>query len=304
MSTKLHSISKSVRNVLVVLAGNALYALAVVAFILPSGIITGGTTGLALSAEHFLHIPVTAFVFSFNLIMFAAGALILGKKFALTTLISTFFYPAALAFWQRFPILSHMTDDHMLCTVFGGLMIGAGIGIVIRVGASTGGMDIPPLILNRKFGLPVSVLLYAFDFLILIAQMFFSDAEQILYGILLVIIYTFVLDKVLVIGLHQAKAEIVSHRYEEIRLAIIHQLDRSCTLLDACTGYLKIDQPVVMTVVSRRELNRLNRLVMEIDPKAFLIISGVNEVRGLGFTLQKVYRQAPPESIVSQSEVR
>lgn len=88
MSTKLHSISKSVRNVLVVLAGNALYALAVVAFILPSGIITGGTTGLALSAEHFLHIPVTAFVFSFNLIMFAAGALILGKKFALTTLIS------------------------------------------------------------------------------------------------------------------------------------------------------------------------------------------------------------------------
>ena len=125
MSTKLHSISKSVRNVLVVLAGNALYALAVVTFILPSGIITGGTTGLALSAEHFLHIPVTAFVFSFNLIMFAAGALILGKKFALTTLISTFFYPAALAFWQRFPILSHMTDDHMLCTVFVVLLLGA-----------------------------------------------------------------------------------------------------------------------------------------------------------------------------------
>ena len=287
---------KNIRNILVVLAGNALYALAVVTFILPGGIITGGTTGLALAADRFLHIPVTAFVFSFNLVMFAAGALILGKKFALTTLVSTFFYPAALAFWQRFPILSHVTGDHMLCTVFGGLMIGAGIGIVIRVGASTGGMDIPPLILNKKFGLPVSVLLYGFDFLILLLQMTFSDPEQSLYGILLVITYTFVLDKVLVIGLHQAKAEIVSQRYDKIRHAIIHQLDRSCTLLEACTGYLKVEQPVVMTVVSRRELNRLNQLVMEIDPEAFLIISGVNEVRGLGFTRQKVYRQEPPQS--------
>ena len=295
MTTTLHASLKNIRNVLAVLAGNALYALAVAAFILPGGIITGGTTGLALSAGRLLRIPVPAFVFSFNLIMFVAGALILGKKFALTTLISTFFYPAVLAFWQRFPILSHATDDPMLCTVFGGLMLGAGIGIVIRVGASTGGMDIPPLILNKKFGLPVSAMLYGFDFLILIAQMFFSNAEQILYGILLVLIYTFVLDRVLVIGLHQSKAEIVSRRYEEIRQAILRQLDRSCTLLDACTGYLKVDQPVVMTVVSRRELTRLNRLVMEIDPEAFLILSDVNEVKGLGFSLQKVYRQPPAD---------
>ena len=105
----------------------------------------------------------------------------------------------------------------MLCTILGGMMIGAGIGIVIRAGASTGGMDIPPLILKKLFHLPVSATLYVFDFSILILQMFFSDIEESLYGILLVMIYTFVLDKVLVIGTHQARADIVSSHYEEIR---------------------------------------------------------------------------------------
>jgi len=291
MNSKTRHILKNVLNVFCILAGNALYALAIVTFLIPGGIITGGTTGLALAVAHCFPIPISVFVFLFNLLMFLLGALVLGKKFALTTLVSTFFYPLALAFWQRFPLLSHITDDIILCTVFSGLMIGTGIGIVIRAGASTGGMDIPPLILKKKFGLPVSVTLYAFDFLILVCQMFFSNYEQILYGILLVLIYTFVLDKVQVIGLHQTKVEIVSDHFEEIRRIIIEKLDRSCTLLDAETGYLNIRQPVVMTIVSRREMILLNQLVMKIDPKAFMIISDVNEVRGQGFSLQKTYRQ-------------
>ena len=293
MNQQTYRILKHVRSVLCILAGNTLYALAVVTFLLPSGIITGGTTGLALMAEHWLHIPIPAFVFAFNLTMFLLGALVLGRRFALTTIISTFYYPVILAFWQRFPVLSHLTGDTMLCTIFGGLMIGAGIGIVIRVGASTGGMDIPPLILKKKFGLPVSVMLYVFDILILGGQMFFSNSEQILYGFLLVLIYTFILDKVLVIGLHQAKVEIISAHYEEIQQAILSQLDRGCTLMHACTGFLHIEQPVVMTIVSRREMVNLNQLVRDIDPRAFVVISGVNEVRGLGFTLQKVHQQAP-----------
>lgn len=295
MTNQTYRILKNIRNVLLILLGNTVYALAIVVFLLPSGIITGGTTGLALSAQHYFHIPISAFVFVFNLIMFLLGAFVLGKKFALTTIISTFYYPVALSFWQHFPILSRLTDDAMLCTIFGGIMIGAGIGIVIRVGASTGGLDIPPLILKKKFGLPVSVSLYVIDFLVLVCQMFFSDMEQILYGFLLVLIYTFVLDKVLVIGLHQAKVEIISRHYEEIRQVIFSQLDRGCTLLRSTTGYLQKDQPVVMTIVSRREMTHLNRLVMDIDPKAFMIISGVNEVRGLGFTLRKVHKQAPEE---------
>ena len=136
MSNQTQRILKNIRNIVFILAGNTIYALAIVTFLLPSGIITGGTTGLALTAQHYLHIPISAFVFVFNLVMFVTGAIVLGKKFALTTILSTFWYPIALTFWQRFPVLSHITQDAMLCTIFGGLMIGAGMGIVIRVGAS------------------------------------------------------------------------------------------------------------------------------------------------------------------------
>lgn len=284
---------KNICNVLCILAGNALYALGVVTFLLPGGIITGGTTGLALTAEHYFHIPISAFVLAFNLLMFVLGAVVLGKKFALTTLVSTFWYPVVLAFWQRFPILSHLTKDPMLCTVFAGLMIGIGIGIVIRAGASTGGMDIPPLILKKKLGLPVSGTMYAFDFLILVCQMFFSNAEQSLYGLLLVLIYTMVLDRVLVIGQRQTKVEIVSTHHEKIRSAILRYMDRGCTMYLAETGFLRAEQPVIMTVVSHRELVHLNQLVMDIDPRAFMVISDVGEVRGRGFSLQKDYVQMP-----------
>ena len=274
-----------------ILLGNTVYALGIVMFVLPSGLITGGTTGLALTAEHFLHIPVSVFVFLMNLCMFLLGAAVLGMKFALTTLVSSFYYPIILGIFQKIPALSNLTREPMLAAVFGGLMIGFGIGSVIRVGASTGGMDIPPLILKKKFGLPVSVMLYVFDVTILILQMFFSEKEQILYGILLVMIYTVVLDKVLLIGTSQTQVKIISRKYMEINEKIIHELDRGSTLIHATTGFMKQEQPMVMTVISNRELGTLNRLVMETDPQAFMIVGNVNEVKGRGFTQEKVYRE-------------
>ena len=274
-----------------ILLGNTVYALGIVMFVLPSGLITGGTTGLALTAEHFLHIPVSVFLFLMNLCMFLLGAAVLGMKFALTTLVSSFYYPIILGIFQKIPALSNLTREPMLAAVFGGLMIGFGIGSVIRAGASTGGMDIPPLILKKKFGLPVSVMLYVFDVTILVLQMFFSDKEQILYGILLVMIYTVVLDKVLLIGTSQTQVKIISRKYMEINEKIIHELDRGSTLIHATTGFMKQEQPMVMTVISNRELGTLNRLVMETDPQAFMIVGNVNEVKGRGFTQEKVYRE-------------
>ena len=274
-----------------ILLGNTVYALGIVMFVLPTGLITGGTTGLALTAEYFLHIPVSVFVFLMNLCMFLLGAAVLGMKFALTTLVSSFYYPLILGVLQKIPVLSDITKDPMLATVFGGLMIGFGIGIVIWAGASTGGMDIPPLILKKKFGLPVSVMLYVFDVTILILQMLFSDKEEILYGILLVMIYTVVLDKVLLIGTSQTQVKIVSKKYMELNEKIIHELDRGSTLIHATTGFMKKEQPMVMTVISNRELGVLNRLVMETDPQAFMIVGNVNEVKGRGFTQEKVYKK-------------
>ena len=273
------SVSKKAWNILTILAGNAIYALGVAVFILPNDLITGGTTGLGIAFEHYFDIPISAFVFCFNAVMFLLGAVVLGKMFALTTLISSFFYPIILGVFENIPQLGQITNDRMLATISGGLMIGFAIGIVIRAGASTGGMDIPPLVLNKKFGLPVSVMLYVFDFTILILQMLFSDKEQIIYGILLVLIYTVVLDKVLLTGHAQTQVKIVSKKHKEINQMIVQKLDRGSTLLYGETGYLHVDQPVIMTVISNRELSKLNQEVNKIDPEAFMIISRVNEVK-------------------------
>lgn len=283
-------IKKRLSDIILILFGNTTYALGIVMFVLPADLITGGTTGLALSMEHFFGVPISVFVFCFNLLMFILGALVLGKGFALTTLISTFYYPVILGILQGFPELSGFTDDPMLSTVFGGLLIGFSIGIVIRAGASTGGMDIPPLVLNKKLGLPVSVMLYGFDFTILLLQMLFSNKEQILYGILLVLIYTVVLEKILMFGTSRTQVKIMSKEYEKINSAISRTLDRGTTLMHSTTGYMHREYPMVLTVISNRELNALTKLVMDIDPDAFMVINRVNEVRGHGFSLQKKYR--------------
>lgn len=279
------------KKIATVLAGNTIYALAVSLFILPGGLITGGTTGLALVAYNQFNIPVAAFVGVFNIVMFIAGVMVLGKAFAFTTLISTFYYPFILGVFERVLGKSGLTDDRMLGTVFAGILIGVGIGMVIRAGASTGGMDIPPLILNKKKHLSVSLTMSVFDCMILLSQMIFSNKEQILYGILLVLIYTMVLDKVLLIGRNQMQVKIVSDKYDEINQIIQEKMDRGTTLLGSEGGYMRHASYTVLTVISGRQLSKLNELVMSIDPQAFMIINKVNEVRGRGFTLHKEYRR-------------
>ena len=176
------------RDIAIVIGGNIIYACGVAFFVLPGGLITGGTTGIALFIQHLFGVPISTFVLCFNAVMFLLGLFVLGRKFAATTILSTFVYPIALEMIQRLSNGFVITTDPVLCTVFGGLCIGVAIGIVIRTGASTGGMDIPPLVLNKLFRLPVSVTMYMFDFMILILQAFSCTGEEVLYGILLILI--------------------------------------------------------------------------------------------------------------------
>mgnify|MGYP002239783116 FL=1 len=270
-----------------VLIGNTIYSCGIAAFVLPNDLITGGTTGIALILEHYFGLPIGLSVAIFNIVMFILAILILGKSFALTALISTFYFPWILSQFQKVQFIQNMTDDFLLGSIFAGLMLGLGVGLVIRAGASTGGMDIPPLILNKKFGLPVSIGLYVFDFTILIIQMSFRNKERILYGILLVLIYSTLVDKVLLMGKTQMQVKIISDHYEEINKVIQEKLDRGSTFFKTESGYLRKDSFAIMTVVSSRELPKLNELVLEIDKQAFIVINQVNEVMGRGFTLHK-----------------
>ncbi len=273
-----------------VILGNTIYAAGIAAFVLPTGLITGGTTGLGLIANHYFQIPIELFAAVFNITMFILAIVVLGKSFALTSLISTFYFPVILGVFQKVEVLRHLTDDLMLCTIFSGLCIGIGIGMVIKVGnfvgclilalifvgaGASGTADYFAGFIGNKLSIPLG-------------QMFFRDTEKSLYGILLVIIYTVLVDKVLLMGKNQMQVKIISDEYKKINTMIHQKLDRGTTLYKTETGYLHKDGFAIFTVVSNRELPKLNEMVLEIDNKAFMVINQVNEVKGRGFTLGKI----------------
>ena len=276
-------------TLLIVIIGNAMYAAVAVLFLLPSGLPTGGTTGIALLVNRLTGLSVSMFVLGFNIVMLVVGFIFLGKKFAFTTIVSTFTYPICLELFGQIFSNVHFTDDIWLNTIFSGLGIGVGLGSVFRMGASTGGMDIPPLILNKYFRIPVSVSLNVFDILILLPQILYNPPERVLYGILLIMIYTTVLDKVLMMGNTKTEVKIISKQVEEVRQAILAQVDRGVTMLYGEGGYKQEQTQIVLSIVSNRELPQVEKLIRQIDPEAFMIISRVTEVRGRGFSLSKHY---------------
>lgn len=277
-------------NSLAIILGNALYSLAVALFLEPAGLITGGATGIALAFGRLTGLSVSGFLFLFNMSMLVWGWAVLGRKFALNTLASSVLSPAFLGLFERLLDGRVLTEDIFLCTIFSGLGIGVALGMVIRAGASTGGMDIPPLVLNKWFHLPVSSTMMVFDFIILAAQAAFSPVRQSLYGVVMAIIYTVVLDKVLMLGTTRTEVKIISAKSDEICAAIFAQLDRGVTILHGEGGYLREPESVLLSVVSNRQLPRLEKLAHAIDPTCFMIVSHVTEVSGRGFSLEKDYQ--------------
>ena len=274
-----------------VLLGNTIYALTVKLFLLPSNLISCGTTGIALVVNHVTGIPISGFIFVFNMVMLALGWWILGKKFAMTTVLSSLFYPIALEVLNRVLGDVRITEDILLNTLFSGLGVGFALGIVIRAGASTGGMDIPPLVLKRLFHIPVSVSLWAFDFCIMLSQMMFHKAEDLLYGILLLMTISYALNKMLLLGTSRTEVKIVSQKAAEIRDAILSRVDRGVTMLHGEGGYLHKQTEIILSVVSNHEMPKIEQLARGIDPDCFMIVTRVTEVWGRGFTYSKHYAE-------------
>ena len=272
-----------------IIFGNALYSLAVALFLEPAGLITGGATGIALAIGRLTGLSVSGLLFFINLAMLVWGWVVLGRAFALNTLASSVLSPAFLALFEGMANGRVLTEDIFLCTVFAGLGIGVSLGIVIRSGASTGGLDIPPLVLNKWFKLPVSATMLAFDIMVLLMQAVFSPMPQVLYGIVMVLIHTIVMDKMLMMGASRTEVKIISSQSDAICTAILEQLDRGVTILHGEGGYTHESSAVLLSIVSNRELPRLEKLAHSIDPTCFLIVSHVTEVSGRGFSLDKDY---------------
>ena len=289
MTAKDKNVSKLIKQVCIIIVGLTIYAFGLAVFVLPTDMIAAGTTGMALLAQRLWGIPISTFVAVFNVLMFGLGFIELGKTFALTTLVATFYYPVILD--VAIAVVGDMviTQDPMLCAIFSGIIIGFSLGIVIKAGASTGGMDIPPLVLKKRFNIPVSASMYFFDAVILVGQMPFGDKERILYALIMVMVYTMVLDKVLMMGSKQIQVKIFSAKYEEISRAIQEKMDRGTTLLNMEGGHSRQKSMAILSIVSGRELSKINDIVMEIDENAFMIVNQVGEVRGRGFTMTKKY---------------
>lgn len=274
-------------SVLMVFVGNVIYALSVKLFVLPANLMSCGTTGIAMVMNQLLGIPLSEFIFVFNMVMLVLGWWILGRSFAMTTVISSLFYPIALkvlnAVWGDVTV----TENIMLNVLFGGMGLALSLGIVLRAGASTGGMDIPPLILKKKLNIPVSASLWTFDFCILLAQMMFHPLEDLLYGILLIIVISITLNKVMLFGTSKTEVKIISEKALSIRDAILSRVDRGVTLLHGEGGYRHQDTEVILSIVSNHELPKIERLARDIDPNCFVIVSHVTEVWGRGFTYGK-----------------
>ena len=282
-------------SLLLVLVGNIIYVFSAKLFVLPANLISCGTTGIAMVVHQLTSIPMSAFILVFNITMLLIGWWTMGRQFAMTTVFSSLFYPIGLEVLNR--ILGNLviTDNLILNTVFAGMGLGLGLGLVIRGGASTGGMDIPPLLLHKFFRIPVSASLWAFDFCIMLSQMAFHPLEDLLYGILLLISISVTLNKVMLFGTSRTEVKIISEQATRIRDAILSRVDRGCTLLHGEGGYLQKPTEVILSIVSNHELPKIERLAREIDPACFVIINRVSEVWGRGFSHSKQYQFSDEE---------
>ena len=287
---KKHTLLNKVRPIILILLANILYACTVKFFLIPANLISSGTTGIALMVNHFTGMDMSVFILLFNIAMLVVALFILGKKFVLTTIMTSLLYPLFLSILDNLVGDYSITDNTLLNVLFSGMGLGIALGTVLRQGASTGGMDIPPLILQKFFRIPIAVSLYVFDFIIMLSQMFYHKPEDLLYGILLLIVTSVTLDKMLVLGTSRSEIKIVSRQYERIRRAILTDLDRGVTILYGRSGYLCNDTEIVLSVLSNREVHKVQKLAKDIDPECFMTVTKVSEVMGRGFSLDKKYR--------------
>lgn len=282
-----------------ILAGNALLGFLVAAFILPHDIVMGGTTGIGIIlAKVIPGMDVSFFILAMNLLLLIFGLFVLGKKLFFTTAASSVLYPGFLALFQRIPGIDTLVskDNPLLAAIFAGLLLGIALGLVMRVGSSTGGMDILDLACSKWTHLPVEVFVYIGDLLIIGGQMFQHTPEQLLLGILVLMLETLFLGRTMLLGKAQMQVMVVSRKAEEIREAILNEVVAGATMFFIETGRLKKKEKAVLSVIPERKLYQTTEQIRSIDPKAFIMISKINEVRGQGFTwARKELAEAPSE---------
>lgn len=273
---------KHIKNTILIVLGNYLLALAVGTFILPYNILSGGVAGIAVALEPLFGIDPNLMINGLVLGMFILGALVLGRNFAISTAFSSILYP----FFLTLTITDgSIAIDPILASLYGGLLAGIGVGMVLRTGSSTGGMDVPPLVLNKYTHIEISTWVLIVDGITVGIGLWTYGLEAVLIGFISVWSAAFAINKVLIFGGQNAKTVyIISEKYDEVLDYIHEHLDRGTTLIDARGGFTGDNRPVILTVIMKNQYPELSQSVKEIDKNAFLIVSDATEVSGFGFS--------------------
>lgn len=279
---------EKIKEICFILMGNFIVACGVSFFVLPNNILTGGVSGIAVALQPIFHIDAVVVINVLTVGLYLIGAIFLGKTFALKSLLSAIFYPIFITLTSTlvdtFPANTFIMEPY-LASIYSGVLMGVGIGLVFRVNASTGGMDIPALMLHKYLNISSGTAVLIIDTLTVLLGMFTYGLSPALIGIMSVFVSSQAIDKTVMLGSQSAKnVMIISNQYEEIRQYLLNEVERGVTILSAKGGYTQNNRPVLMCVISTKQYPRFEREISVIDPEAFIIVQNVYEVHGYGFT--------------------
>lgn len=276
------NIKKLLFEVLSILVGNLLLAFAVSYFIIPNHILSGGVAGVAIALSPLLHVDIQTIITAMMIIWFVMGTIFLGKGFGIKTIGSTLLYPVLIAIMSRYPL--NLEIEPILASIYGGIICGIGMGIVFRVGASTGGMDIPPLILGKYTKIKTHVWIFVIDGLTIVLGITTYGLNSALIGLISAYTASKMINAVQTLsGVSTKQVFIITDKIDEVLQEILISIDRGATLLDGYGGYTKEKRKIIMTVLLTDQYAQLEKKVKEIDHEAFLIVSDATEVHGNGF---------------------
>jgi len=272
-------------NYTLILIGTFLVALGYVYFITPYKIIPGGIYGISIVLHYTFGLPVGLTALAFNIPLTIIGTRVLGPRFGTKTVVGfvmTSVFVDVLSYFSEFKPL--VDSDPLLSSIFGGALVGAGVGLIFKSKATSGGSDVIAMIIARYTRLPLGQLMMGVDsVIVLVGFIAFGDWRIPLYSWITIFVMGKVIDAVLSGISYEKTIFIVSDQYEAIRDKIINDLNRGGTFLHGEGMYNGSSKKVIFTVVNRRELAMLEEFIEKIDPKAFLTVMDANEILGQGF---------------------
>lgn len=273
-------------SVIEMLVGAALTAAAFGFIIVPQGFAAGGVTGLSRIIIRIIPVPLSVVVFIINMGLLILGLVFVGKEFVAKTAAISVLFPALLEVFSRYSLRS-IEQDPMLCTIVAGVTLGAGVGLILRSGASSGGFDILAVILNRKFKVSVAAVLNICDASVIIMQSLRQPLNQAIYGIMVITISAAIVSRIVTLGTGESQVMIFSEHHDAIRDALLHELDVGMTSFNAETGFNQKQIKVIVSVVPYQKVVPMKRIIMGADPTAFVVIGEIRNVLGRGYTLNR-----------------